>query len=87
MPTPILGAYIGMCQQQCGLADNNACNNLRLRGCCMGWCAGAGLQATPHQGKRRSTRTSCKPLEWWRNEIKVYERKFRSAPFHAPLFP
>ena len=48
-------------------------------------CAGAGLQATPHQGKRRSTRTSCKPLEWWRNEIKVYERKFRSAPFHAPL--
>ncbi|EIE27333.1 hypothetical protein COCSUDRAFT_55347 [Coccomyxa subellipsoidea C-169] len=40
--------------------------------------AGVGLQ--PDAGRRRSTRVSCKPLEWWRNERKVYERKFHSLP-------
>ena len=49
----------------------------------MGHCcvrrAGVGLQATPHKSKRRSTRPSCRPLEWWRNEHKIYERKFRSV--------
>ncbi|KAK9907456.1 hypothetical protein WJX75_004030 [Coccomyxa subellipsoidea] len=40
--------------------------------------AGVGLQ--PSSGRRRSTRVSCKPLEWWRNERKVYERKFHSLP-------
>lgn len=44
-----------------------------------GCIAGVGLQATPHHGKRRSTRAACRPLEWWRNEHKVYERKHRSA--------
>ncbi len=41
---------------------------------------GAGVGLQPDAGRRRSTRVSCKPLEWWRNERKVYERKFHSAP-------
>ena len=40
---------------------------------------GAGVGLQPSSGRRRSTRVSCKPLEWWRNERKVYERKFHSA--------
>ena len=39
-------------------------------------CAGDGLQA---EGPlRRSTRLSVKPLDWWRNEKVVYERKYKS---------
>ncbi|BDA48012.1 probable centromere protein C at C-terminar half [Coccomyxa sp. Obi] len=41
--------------------------------------AGVGLQPSA-AGRRRSTRVSCKPLDWWRNERKVYERKFHSLP-------
>ncbi|CAL8462990.1 g2524 [Coccomyxa elongata] len=41
--------------------------------------AGVGLQPSA-AGRRRSTRVSYKPLDWWRNERKVYERKFHSLP-------
>ncbi len=32
---------------------------------------------------RRSTRRSVKPLDWWRNEKAVYERRFKSASLHC----
>ena len=48
--------------------------------------AGEGLQL--EGSLRRSTRRSVKPLDWWRNEKAVYERKFKSAslPAHSLLF-
>jgi len=39
--------------------------------------AGDGLQV--EGSLRRSTRRSIKPLDYWRNEKTVYERKFKSA--------
>lgn len=44
--------------------------------CC---CTGDGFQA--EGSLRRSTRRSIKPLDWWRNEKAIYERKFKSACF------
>ena len=44
-------------------------------------CAGDGLQA---EGPlRRSTRLSVKPLDWWRNEKVIYERKYKSESVMA----
>eukprot|EP00884_Botryococcus_braunii_P012619 jgi/Botrbrau1/21358/Bobra.0184s0066.2 len=40
--------------------------------------AGAGLQ--PDHGRRRSVRERHRPLEYWRNERKVYTREYRSLP-------
>lgn len=42
---------------------------------------GAGLQ--PDHGRRRSVRERHRPLEYWRNEKKVYTRQYRSALPHS----
>lgn len=34
-------------------------------------------------GKRRSTRQRRRPLEWWRQECKVYKREHASKALHS----
>lgn len=42
--------------------------------------SGAGAGIDGEAGARRSTRQRYRPLEFWRNERKVYGREFKSLP-------
>lgn len=42
--------------------------------------AGAGLLLDEDQGVRRSSRSRIRPLEYWRNEHKLYGREHRTMP-------
>lgn len=44
---------------------------------------GQGMQS--EEGRRRSTRQRHRPLEWWRQETKIYTREHKSiSPFPQP---
>ena len=49
-----------------------------LRGVSAPIVAGQGLHGGSGSGVRRSSRDKHAPLEYWRNERKVYNREFRS---------